>query len=273
MSRSQISAMHAGDDVPQLIEAFSLARANLALAVRNGTERELWDHQIIMVTSAVSGEGKSVTSAQLALSIARAGKSVILVDADLRRPAQNGLFNTDEPYGLAEVLRGEMDLDEALVTADPSNLWILHSGSATRNPTEIISLPQMERLLGLLRHEADVIVIDTPACCTVADALLLAPHVDCILHVVGAGIVDEGTVQEAAAALNAAQPNTYAFFINRAPRDRNNDYGYYYNRVGNGSDGTGANGSSGSPRSAGRRKRIAGLIEAAKPGEPFEAGQ
>lgn len=231
MSQGEMRAMREGRTPPQAIEAYSLARANLTLAVRAATNSEPWHKQILMVTSAVPGEGKSVTAAELARSLARAGKSVILVDADMRRPSQNRLFRTEEPNGLADVLAGEMTLDDALVASDTENLSILHSGTPGRNPSELISQPQMLETLSALRQEADVVIIDTPAAATVADALLLVPHVDCVLHVVGAGKVDEDTVRESTASLSAAAPKTMVYFLNRASKERGY-YGKYYYRQG-----------------------------------------
>jgi len=229
MSRRQMRRLARGEASPPTLEAYGLARANLALAVRNAGQHDPWHRQVILITSAIPGEGKSITAAAMARSIARSGKSVILVDADMRRPAQNHIFNTAEPHGLADVLTGEMTLDEALVASDTENLSILHSGDPPRNPTELISLPQMAETISLLRSEADVVVVDAPACSSVADALLIAPHVDCILYVIGAGQAREEIVQDTTAALSAAAPKTMVYFVNRAPKDRgSHGYKYYY---------------------------------------------
>lgn len=228
MSRRQIRNLVRDEASPLAIEAYGLARANLALAMRNAGYGDPWQNQVILVTSAVPGEGKSVTAAAIARSIARAGKNVILVDADMRRPSQNRLFNTEEPNGLADVLTGEMSVEEALVASDTENLSILHSGHPPRNPTELISRPQMTQTLEALRKEADVVVVDAPACSAVADALLIAPHVDCILYVIGMGQAKEDIVQDTMAALSAAAPKTMVYFVNRAPRERDRYYKYYY---------------------------------------------
>jgi capsular exopolysaccharide synthesis family protein len=228
MSRRQLRGMLDGEMDPTAIEAYSLARANLSLAHRQSGEHSLWGRQVVLITSAVPGEGKSLTAFQMARSIARSGRSVILVDADMRRPTQNRMFNTDEPYGLADILMGEMTLDDALVSSDIDTLHVLHSGTSNRNPTDLVSTQKMADVISELREEADVVIIDTPACSVVADALLLAPHADCILHVIGAGQVDEALVNDTAAALRAASPKTLAFFVNRAPRERRGSYHNYY---------------------------------------------
>jgi len=228
MSRSQLRGLLNGTPPPHAIEAYSMARANLSLAVHDYAPGAPWQRQIVLITSALPGEGKSVTAAQLAKSLARAGTRVVLVDADLRRPTQNKLFHTAEPHGLAEVLSGEMQLDQVLVDTEIPNLSILHSGTADRNPTELISSLAMQQTLEMLRSEAEVIVVDAPACAIVADALFLAPHADCILHVIGVGQVDETLVRDTTAALAAAAPKTMAFFVNRVARSRSDAYKGYY---------------------------------------------
>jgi capsular exopolysaccharide synthesis family protein len=235
LSRAQIHALSQGDVPPQAMEVYGMVRANLALAVRSAIQGDPWRQQVILVTSAIPGEGKSITAATLARSIARAGKTVILVDADMRRPAQNRLFNVEEAYGLADVLASRLTLDDTLVASDTEKLTLLPSGSPERNPTELISLPQTAAVVARLRSEADVVVIDAPACSTVADALLLAPHVDNILYIIGAGQVSEELVQETTHALRAAAPKTLVYFINRAPREHKRAYSnYYYPPSGNG---------------------------------------
>jgi capsular exopolysaccharide synthesis family protein len=228
LSRSQMDHLMDGSQSASAIEAYSLARANLALVHRQNANTALWNRQVVLITSAVPGEGKSLTAFQIAHSMARTGRQVILVDADMRRPTQNDLFNTDEPVGLADVLSGVMTLNEALVSSEQENLLVLHSGTPRQNPTDLVSTERMAETIAALRAEADVVVIDTPACSVVADALILAPYADCILHVIGAGQVDEDIVRETAAALQSASPKTLAFFVNRAPREKTATYSNYY---------------------------------------------
>jgi succinoglycan biosynthesis transport protein ExoP len=220
LSRAKAHALSNGETSPQVAEAYSLAQANLSIAVRRATQAELGDKQVVLITSALAGEGKSVTAAQIARSLARTGKRVVLLDADLRRPVQNRLFNTDEPHGLAEVLRGIMTLPEVLVASDTDNLLLVHSGQPDRPPAELLSQPRMAEVLMELREEADVVIVDTPACALVADALFLAPHAECILYVVGAGSVDRETVRSTQAILAASEPEVFTCFVNRAPRER-----------------------------------------------------
>lgn len=211
---------------PRAEEAYSLAAANLVIALRQ-PDLERTDGQVLLITSALPGEGKSVTSAELAKALARTGRTVILVDADLRRPAQNRQFNTVEMTGLADVLEGRISLEHGLVDIGIDRLSILYSGIASRSPTELLSSPRMTDLLNRLRRKADVVVVDAPACSVVADALLLAPYADGILYVIGAGIVDDATLRDTTEALRATSPKSFTYFVNRAPMERSHAYKYY----------------------------------------------
>ncbi len=223
----QVRAMLAGENTAQVEETYGLARANLGLVLRQVRAGDPWNHTLILVTSALPGEGKSVTSAQLARSLARSGRSVILVDADMRRPTQSRLFNTTSETGLADLLMGHMMVEEVLAISDTPNLLIIHSGRPLRNPTELLSMPNLPEILNSLREQADVVIIDSPACAGVADALFLAPYADCIMHVIRTGKADTDTVEETIAALQAANPACMVFFVNSAPRERNTAYTAY----------------------------------------------
>jgi len=202
-SRGQMNALAQGRLLPQFEEAFSLVRVNLSYVMRQSMMREQVQHQTILVTSAVPGEGKSVTAAELARSMAESGKSVILVDANLRRPSQNLLFQTGETGGLTDVLSGHLPLDEAIATSNVENLSILNSGVSSQNPTVLLSQPRLASVMEALRFKADVVIIDAPDCTSVADTLLLTAHADCLLQVVRAGAVDMETLHNASLALHA----------------------------------------------------------------------
>jgi capsular exopolysaccharide synthesis family protein len=238
LNAKRMEALLQGDSLDY--EAYSLARANLGLALRAAAPESSEGGQVVLVTSSVPGEGKTVTAVSLARSAARAGKRTILVNADLRHPTLNDVFNTAEPHGLADVVNGKMTLDEALVRSDTPYLDILHGGTPDRNPSDLISQPQMADLIGSLRSEADLIIIDTPPCSVVADALILSPFADCILQVVSLGMADQQAVMDTITALRTAEPASMVFFVNRTPAERPKVYGQYYYHA-NGQNG--ANGS------------------------------
>ena len=217
MTRSEKSRFSGGDRPPHLVETYNAARANLGLAMRQRTGVNLDDHQVILVTSALPGEGKSLTASELAHSFARAGRRVVLVNADMRRPsALMQAKNTSEP-GLAEILAGDLSVEDALLPTDTANLSLLAGGNAAQNPIDLISQPRMAGTIQELREVADVVIIDSPPAAVVADALLIAPYADCVLYVVGVGIVDSENMRNTAGALAAAAPKMLAYFVNRVP--------------------------------------------------------
>lgn len=218
MTRSERGQFAGGSRPPHLIETYNAARANLGLAMRQRTGVNLDDHQVILVTSALPGEGKSLTASELAQSYARAGRRVILVNADMRRPSALMQGKTGKEDGLAEVLAGSLKVEDALQQSETPHLSMLHGGHAAENPIDLISQPRMAETIQALREAADVVIIDSPPASVVADALLIAPYADCVLYVVGVGIVDSDNMRNTAGALAAAAPKMLAYFVNRVPR-------------------------------------------------------
>jgi capsular exopolysaccharide synthesis family protein len=139
---------------------------------------------VLLVTSAHPGEGKSTTTANLGVTLARAGKRVVLISADLRRPRVHEFFGSAPRTGLTNVLAGETTVANALVSPGIQNLRLLHSGPIPGNPAEILGSLAMRELVETLKAEADFVIIDTPPILSVADALTLAHVADAVLIVV-----------------------------------------------------------------------------------------
>ncbi len=217
MTRAEKNQFAGGRRPPHLLETYNAARANLGLAMRQRAGVNLDDHQVILVTSALPGEGKSLTASELAHSFARAGRRVVLVNADMRRPSALMQTGKTSAPGLAEILSGELRVEDALVPTETAHLSILPGGNAVQNPMDLISQPHMAETMQALREAADVVIVDSPPAAVVADALLLAPHVDCILYVIGVGMVGSDTMRNTAGALAAAAPKMLAYFVNRVP--------------------------------------------------------
>jgi polysaccharide biosynthesis transport protein len=191
-------------------EAFRRLRASVDLANLDLGAR------LVMVTSAVKREGKSTTAANLALTIAQAGHRVVLVDLDLRRPMVGPLLNLDPRAGVIEVVRGQVDLDQALtqvvreghldrlavsgngagmVRARP--LEVLTAGlSLPSDPSRVAASDALGRLLRQLRERADVVLIDTPPLLVVAETIALAANVDALVVVSRLGVVPRPALRE-----------------------------------------------------------------------------
>jgi capsular exopolysaccharide synthesis family protein len=190
-------------------ESYSLAGANLLRVLGSP---QPGNGRIVMVTSAQAGEGKSLTAAELARSLARSGKHVILVDVDMRRPALNTLFDDAPEEGLVEVLSGKSLLDDALTASETPNLSVLFNNASRVNSADIIVSPHMTNFLQMVRNRAEIIVLDAPSC-TVVDPLLLAPSVDYVLQVIDLGRANEDAVNSTSSVLSGLAP--LGLFINR----------------------------------------------------------
>ncbi|MCA9213412.1 MAG: polysaccharide biosynthesis tyrosine autokinase [Planctomycetales bacterium] len=140
------------------------------------------DIQAIAVASAVSGEGKSSISSQLAVSLARStGKPVLLIDGDMRSPDAHRIFNISNQVGLAEVLQGEKKLDEAINTEWSEHVHILPAGTLTKSPHNLLGSGEFKKVLDEARHWYRYIVIDTPPVLAASEALVMARDADASL--------------------------------------------------------------------------------------------
>jgi len=145
------------------------------------------EYQVIQVTSALPGDGKSTIVANLAASVARAKKRVLIIDADLRRPTQSKVFGVEPTAGLTGLLNGEIEFADAIVKTDADNLFVLPSGPKPNNPAEAFMLPDFGQMLDEARLHFDLVIIDTPPLLSVTDASNVAKHVDGVMMVMRIG--------------------------------------------------------------------------------------
>lgn len=171
--------------------------------------------QVIAVTSSGAGEGKSTTSANLAVAFAQAGKRVLLIDANLRKPAQHHIFAVGNHKGLTNVLFGQMDAPDVIQHTDTDNLTVLPSGPTPPNPVELLSSKRMEELLRRMRENYDAVIIDTPSIMNMADAQLVASHSDGVVLVVHSGKVKKETARKAKAHLEHVKARIVGVVLNR----------------------------------------------------------
>ena len=131
-----------------------------------------------MITSATGGEGKTTLSAHLAARCANAGTSTLLIDADMRRASLGRLLDVPVGPGLGDVLAGDIDLDEALITVQAGGFHFLSAGTPGRDPSRVLKSTRLSELIGRLRQTYDLVIIDTPPVLPVADALILGRWAD-----------------------------------------------------------------------------------------------
>jgi capsular exopolysaccharide synthesis family protein len=138
--------------------------------------------QVVMVTSAVKGEGKTSLAGHLALSLGRGGRVTLLVDCDLRSPKTHRLFDVPLEPGLCEVLRGEAELTEAVQPTSANNVYVLPAGRCDAEALQILALDEvLHDVFNDLKQQYDFLVVDSAPILPVADSLSLSQHVDAVL--------------------------------------------------------------------------------------------
>ena len=160
----------------------------------------------IIVTSPAKGDGKSLTAANLALTMAQEYQQrVLLLDADLRRPALHQLFGVPEAPGLTDVLMGGVSLDDALLPLPDHHLTVLPSGVPATHPAELLGSSTMRRTLDTLRTRFDRVILDMPPVSPLADVHIVAAIADGLLMIVRAGITQKPAIERALAGLDASK--------------------------------------------------------------------
>lgn len=178
----------------EIAENYRAIRSKLTLREEQGPLRT------IGITSPGAGDGKSVTAANLALTMAQElQRRVVLIDADLRHPTVHSLFAVDRGPGLSEVLRGEATLDEALIHLPELQLALLPAGSSADYPAELLGSAAMRRTLDALGGRFDRMVLDLPSALPLADVSTVAPYTDGILMVIRAGVTQRPALDQALA--------------------------------------------------------------------------
>lgn len=190
---------------------------------------------VLLMTSPGSGDGKSASAMNLALSYCQAKKRVILVDADMRRPRIHHVFPPPPDradVGIAAVLAGRVGLQEAVQSGleeGPTELDVLTCGAIPANPAELLDGALMVKLLAELRDAYDVVIIDSPPVLPVTDPLILAPQVDGVVLVTRCDSTTQGEVRQALALLRQGDSNLLGAILNQVtPRAEGHGYRYGY---------------------------------------------
>ena len=204
-----------------LQEAYKTLRTNLLFALRGeGCKR-------FCITSSMPGEGKSITILNLAISIAQTGKRVLLIDADLRRPAINRLLVEKATPGLSNVLAGLTDENEVLRKEVRPNLDIIFSGDIPPNPAELLDSDRMKELLDKLSRRYDYILVDTPPVNVVSDACVVANLLDGVLLLARQGRSRKESLKRAVNNLELAGVKLLGCVFNGVPHEVKTIYSYY----------------------------------------------
>jgi len=204
---------------PTIVEQFRRLAAALLHGQRDGRLK------VIMVTSAVPGEGKTLTTLNIALVLAESyRRRVLLIDADLRRPRLSEAANLTVTEGLGDVLKGTEDR-KAAVTQLTDHLWFLPAGRPDPEPLSGLTSPRMQRLLEEAAERFEWVIVDTPPVTVAADAGLLGALVDAVVLVVKAGQTPHPAVRQAIETLG--RDRIFGVVLNGVDQQHQDEYSVY----------------------------------------------
>ena len=181
----------------------------------------------LLITSATPGEGKTTTAANLAIVLAQSGRSVILVDADMRKPRQHTLFELPQSPGLTDAIVASHTPPTRYVRAtNVPNLSLLTSGKVPPNPAELLGSQRMQQLIAQLHEQAEMIIFDAPPVLAVTDAQVLANQVNGVVLIIDSEQTSRATVARAVEALARTNANLLGAVLNRLVRSPRGYYQY-----------------------------------------------
>jgi len=201
-------------------EAYKTLRTNVSFALADDESSK-----VVLVTSSLQSEGKSITAVNLAVSYAQADKKVIIIDCDLRRPKLARLLQMRSEIGLSNIIVKPELLERAIMPTEVQSMDVILSGSIPPNPSELLSSPRMQQLIDTLRGHYDYIFLDSPPVNVVTDAVVLAPKSDGVLFLVRANRSERGSVIHAVDQLSYAKAKILGFVLNGVDMEKLH-YGY-----------------------------------------------
>lgn len=203
-------------------EAFRAVRTNLMFVNAANHPRT------ILLTSSIPGEGKSTTIANLALTLAKSGSSVCLIEGDLRRPRLLDYLGLEGSAGLTDVLIDRAELDDVLQPYGADRLEIIGAGAIPPNPSELLASDAMTAVLTRLSARFDYVLIDTPPVLPVTDAVVLSTKVDGVIVLVGTTIVRKEQLSATLESLAAVDNTMLGLVLNRVGHKSSGGYGAGY---------------------------------------------
>lgn len=207
-------------------EAYKTLRTNVTFALADEEACK-----VLIVTSAMQSEGKSITAINLAISYAEMNHRVLLIDCDLRRPKLARLLDMQAPVGLSNLLMRPELRKEAVRPSGVDNLQVILAGDVPPNPSELLGSARMRKLMESLRRDYDVIILDTSPVNMVTDACVLVPESSGVLFVVRAGVSERGAVVHAVEQLEYSKAKILGFVLNGVQMEKGY-YGYRKRRYG-----------------------------------------
>lgn len=217
-----------------IVEGYKIARTNLVFSLT------AQNSNCVAVTSWSKGEGKSTATVNLAISFAKMGKRVLLIDTDLRRPNLHNLLKLKNDTGVSDIIGQFGDFQTAVHHNAVTNLDVLTSGAIPPNPSELLASPVFADILNKAKEEYDYVIMDTPPLGVVTDTLLLKDYVGGYVMVVRERITSHGDIERALQSVKLADTKVLGFLkvgcemrskgygYNKYRYRYNYNYNYYY---------------------------------------------
>ena len=173
------------------------------------------NYKTFVITSALAGEGKTITAINLAISMAHDldNKSILLIDADMRKGKIAKYFGLGSHPGLSELLKGNADQEGVLINPGIPNLTVVLAGKTPKNASELLNSKKMEQILSYFKTRFDYILIDTPPVMPLTDACILGPVVDGIIMVIQAGKTQRDIIAHAEQRLYQVRAKTIGYVL------------------------------------------------------------
>lgn len=203
-------------------EAFKKIRTNLIFSTAGEGCKK------VVVTSSVPNEGKTMVSANLAISLAQNGERVLLIDGDLRSPSVHRFFKASQIPGLSDTLVGLKQINDVLMQVGQLTLHIIPAGTIPPNPAELLSSKTMEKVLEQLSSYYDYIIIDSTPVNIVSDALNLADQVNGYIVVARENATEHKELKQTLESLEFAHAKILGIVLNDSKEERRKEYSYGY---------------------------------------------
>ena len=213
-------------------EAVRLLRTNLTFLCKNSK------NQVFLFTSAAPGDGKSWTSANLAIAYAQSDKKVLIIDADLRKGRLHKIFGKLNKKGLSDYLLAVSNIDDlkeqtsvlqnVILKTEVPNLHMMTSGTVPPNPSELLSTDRIDDMLEIVKQNYDVIIFDMPPVSIVTDSLVICKKVDYTVLVAAAERTKRDVILNAKKSIEQVGGKIAGVVLNRVPMEKRKEYTKYY---------------------------------------------
>ncbi|TDM32440.1 polysaccharide biosynthesis tyrosine autokinase [Macrococcoides canis] len=202
-------------------EQYRMIRSNIMFS---GIDNEI---KKLVVTSAAPSAGKSTTAANIAVTYAQAGKNVLLIDGDLRKPTVQYTFETKNVFGLSNLITDQIGIEQAVQNTQVENLSIMTSGPIPPNPSELLSSKRFKELMESFEQYFDMIIIDSPPVLAVTDAVIMSTIADGTIMVTNVETNNRVHLIKAKEVLQKSDANILGIVLNNVEKSSKDDYYYY----------------------------------------------